>query len=475
MYYRLNDSVGLRKWKGVERAYYVKGSILASGLSKEEWDVALACDGEHDLDVTPVLERLIEKRLVLPCKKGDGLSEYSKLREYDNRYFPKMNLMITGKCNYNCRHCFNAKDNAPLNSEWKYEDILNLLDQAQAMGIHAFTITGGEPMVHPRFFDILAEIYRRDMSVFELNTNGFFINDEILEKMKGIGCYPLIKISFDGIGFHDWMRQHKGAEENAYHAIELCKKHGFRVKVQTQVHLHNLHTMLPTCLKMAELGCDEVRIIRTTEVVRWTENNEGSVLPMDRFYDELAKFAKEYMDTGTDMFVDIWQYMTLRPYSRAYSFTPVMSGGQEFKLGFPRCRGNRGMIAITSDGEVVPCLQMSGYFAEFNIHLGNVKKTPLKEIMGNEDVFQYIGGNLLDYMIRNETCGNCAYFKVCAGGCPALGLLTSGDSHDYYHEDLSKCLFFKKGYYDKVKDILKDYTLLNPIVFNEEDGLYDQK
>ena len=29
-----------------------------------------------------------------------------------------MNWMITGKCNYNCLHCFNASDNSPLVSEF---------------------------------------------------------------------------------------------------------------------------------------------------------------------------------------------------------------------------------------------------------------------------------------------------------------------------------------------------------------------
>lgn len=58
--------------------------------------------------------------------------------------------------------------------------------------------------------------------------------------MKNIGCDPLIKISFDGIGHHDWLRNRKGAEEDALRAIRLCIENGFRVKVQTNVHRLNI-------------------------------------------------------------------------------------------------------------------------------------------------------------------------------------------------------------------------------------------
>ena len=57
-------------------------------------------------------------------------------------------------------------------TEWSFEDICGLLDQARNCGITSFQITGGEPMAHRRFLDILREIYRRDMDVFAISTNG---------------------------------------------------------------------------------------------------------------------------------------------------------------------------------------------------------------------------------------------------------------------------------------------------------------
>ena len=86
------------------------------------------------------------------AESGKVLSDWSKPHICLNRYFPAMNWMITGKCNYNCIHCFNAADNAPLMSEWSMDEADKLLDQARDCGINALTITGGEPMLHRNFF-----------------------------------------------------------------------------------------------------------------------------------------------------------------------------------------------------------------------------------------------------------------------------------------------------------------------------------
>ena len=110
------------------------------------------------------------------------------------------------------------------------------------------------------------------MFVGELNTNGYFINQESLDRMKALGCNPLIKISFDGIGWHDWMRKREGAEKDALRAIELCIKNGFSVKVQTNVNRKNLDSMLKTMELFDKMGVGETRIIRTTEAPRWVQN-----------------------------------------------------------------------------------------------------------------------------------------------------------------------------------------------------------
>ncbi|MBQ3843282.1 MAG: radical SAM protein [Ruminiclostridium sp.] len=305
MYCKLPEYIALRSWPLVPHAYFVRYSPYAQPLTKREFEIMLLCDGEHDIEFDETVMALVTRRLIVTCEKGDHPSEWSEYKSYDNRYFPKMNLMITGKCNYNCLHCFNAADNAPLMTEWTFEDICDLFDQARDCGIHALTITGGEPMVHKHFMDIIREIHRRNMFVEELNTNGYYITQEILDEMKAVGCYPLIKISFDGIGYHDWMRDRKGAEQKTLDAIKLCIANGFRVKVQTQVHRKNIESMMPTAKVLNDLGVNEMRIIRTTEVPRWLENAGDACLGIEEYYEKLLAFAKEYISSDMKMGIKV--------------------------------------------------------------------------------------------------------------------------------------------------------------------------
>lgn len=268
MRYILNPHIALRSWTLVPYAYYIKGERNAKGLTAEEFAFLTECDGRSELPdeaESPLARKFLADGFIRKAENGDVLSDWSRPRLCPNRYFPAMNWMITGKCNYNCIHCFNAADNAPLMSEWSMDEADRLLDQARDCGINAFTITGGEPMLHKSFFEILEGIYARGMYVEELNTNGYFIDRQALDRMKAIGCVPLMKISFDGLGYHDWMRAHQGAEETALRAIRLCVENGFPVKVQTNMNRRNRDSMLKTAERLDAMGVAEMRIIRTTE------------------------------------------------------------------------------------------------------------------------------------------------------------------------------------------------------------------
>lgn len=462
MYYRLKDNVALRKWRYVDRAIYFKGAENACGISKEEFEILLLCDAQHDISPNPYLVNLLSRGLIEECEKDAKVNPWSLLHEYDNYYFPKMNLMITGKCNLNCLHCFNAKDNAPLNTELSYEQVLNILDQARDIGVHAFTITGGEPLVHHRFLDIVKAIYERDMFIFELNTNGLLISQQMLDVFKELGCKPLIKISFDGVGYHNWIRQHPKAEDMTIKAIKLCIKNGFRVKAQVQVNRKNVDVMLDTARLLNEMGVSEMRMIRTTEAPRWEKNSPDSSLGFEEYYQKMTEFAKEYIHSDMHMVIDIWQLLRLHPSSKSYELVPIACNKDEFNIRIPMCKGNRGMIAISSGGEVVPCLQMSGWFLERGISLGNVLKTPLKELVRESDYLNLAMAPLLKQIVENDKCANCKYYKACTGGCPALGLLYSKNG-DYYHEDILKCIFFENGWYEKINQELSDWKLINPL------------
>lgn len=455
MYYILDSRIALRSWWFVPYASYTRNSLSAHHLKKEEFDFLSRCDGKTDIEADALAKSLCEKGLCHPVEKGTAeMTEWQKPKTYNNRYMPSMNWMITGRCNYNCIHCFNASDNTPLQSEFSMAEADKLMDEARDCGINSFTITGGEPMLHKRFMDIIKGIYSREMHVFELNTNGHYITQDILEEMKKIGCRPLIKISFDGIGYHDRMRGCNGAEEDTMRAIKLCIDNDFDVGLQIQINRLNRDSILPTLKVMDDLGVKSARVIRTSESPRWELNAPGQSLSVIEYYNDCLHIAGEYMKDAGRMSVNFWQFLYVYPDQAAYRPNNFRIVDAEHIGGLSLCRTARNMIAVASDGNVYPCMQMSGWCTANGINYGNVKKDSLQSILQYSPYMKEICTTVDNLIQKNENCRKCVHLPVCGGGCRVLAQLTDGNLTGC---DRTKCLYFGNGYPQKIKNVLSGY------------------
>jgi radical SAM protein with 4Fe4S-binding SPASM domain len=460
-YYILDENIALRSWLYVPYAYYTKNVRTAKKLTQDEFILLDFCDGNHDIEECDILERLVERGLCHPCKEGEySISQWQRPHVYEHRYFPSMIWMVTGKCNYNCLHCFNAADENTLQSEFSLEEANSLLDQARDCGINSFTLTGGEPFVNPHFMDIVKGIYERDMYVEEINTNGCFITQDILDEFKRLGCNPIIKISYDGIGYHDLMRNKVGAQEEAMRAIMLCLDNGFRVQAQMNVHRLNLDSTLKTLEYFDSLGLYETRVIRTSESPRWSKLSKklcegGASLSVSEYYDGMLEVLKGYIEKPRNMLVDIWMFAKVYPREMVYSCTPIRCEEGGYRDSIPVCKGNRGKIAVCADGNLVPCHQISGHLSRMGVCLGNVKQTPLRDLLTKSDYLDSVCKTVGDLRQVNKKCAECAYWEKCLGGCRILAAALSED-YDVTGPDFSKCYYFENGYLEKTQEIFNE-------------------
>lgn len=458
MYYILNENVALRSYKRVPFAIVFKNVRNPRAISDEDYFYLSLCNSLNDIEENDDIKRLENKGYIRRCNKGEfELSSWQKMT-CDNYVFPAAIIELTSICNYNCKHCFNAVDNNPLHDSFSKEEMIDLLDQMSSAGINAITLTGGEPMLHKDFFDIVFEIHKRNMFLEELNTNGYFINKAALAKLKMIHSDPLIKISFDGLRHHNWMRDNDEAEERTLAAIKLCIENGFRVKVQTNVWKDSLDTLLETAEYLDSIGVNEMRIIRTTDVPRWLENGYGKTLNTKEYYDAMLEFIQGYISKPHSMSIDIWQFARFSPSTKIYTIMPIAHNEGTYRDTYPRCQGCRGMIAIAANGNVYPCLQESGVYDYEKRYLGNVKKDKLHYLLNDSDYFKDISITVGDLRQNNEKCANCKYFKYCTGGCPALAF---SEFRKLLKEDSWKCYFFENKYYEKIDSIFEGYISLS--------------
>ena len=105
---------------------------------------------------------------------------------------PPNHLVIspTMKCNLKCYGCYawqySKKEDLP------YEVCNRIIDEANAIGIYFFVITGGEPFVWPQLYDFLS---RHNDSFFQIYTNGTAIDDEVAKKLAELGnAIPCISV-----------------------------------------------------------------------------------------------------------------------------------------------------------------------------------------------------------------------------------------------------------------------------------------
>lgn len=460
MYYRLNDDYALRAWKFVNHVMYHRYSPAPLRVDEETFELLRRCDGEHDLPESDALKSLTEKGIIAPCSRGERPSEWSRWRKYPHRFVPSVNLMLTGKCNYNCRHCFNAAENAERMAEWDYDALLDLFDQMADCGFHSITLTGGEPMLHPRFHDVVRAIYERNMVLEKLTTNGYFLHQDTLDLFRELKAAPQIKISFDGVGHHDWMRGHKGAEEDAKRAFRLCAEKGFRTLAQTQVHRGNIDAMPETLRVLEELGVTSTRIIRTTEVPRWMKNAPDGSLSIEEYFERMLGLAETYLRGEHKMSVILWRFLNLYPKEKAYSMVMERHTDGVDRPTEPVCGGNRTMMAVTCEGNAAPCLQMSDYIGHHGYRFDNLKERRLADVLQGGQWMKSVCANLYALRENNKTCDGCEWFGRCGGGCRALGILESTEktgTMDYFGCDPLACLFNEGGWYDRVRERLGEF------------------
>lgn len=429
-------------------------------LTRDDFELLRLCDGKTPVPVSAATEDLMKRKLIRPAKEGEETDPFLMLREYKNRYFLNMDLNITERCNFNCLHCYEAVDNQISRSEMSLSDCRKLLREARDCGIQNIKITGGEPLIHPDFLTILKSVYEYEMTVGRINSNVHFLTEQLAEEIRAIDGKILFNVSYDGAGYHDWMRNRKGAEKDLLSKIKILVDKGFHVCAAMTLNRVNLDAAEDSLKKLEELGVQEFRIIRTSETPRWLLNAKDACLTFEEYYDAMTDLCRKYASEEHTIDLNIFHFVIIRHRYRCYYLAPVTCSPERYDPGLPLCSDARDNITVTPSGDVYPCTPSPGVYRAGGVCFGNVFDNGLKPLLQDGPFLAFVRKGVHAVKEHDPKCASCRFFPQCTGGCR---LIAYGLSGDLLSHDPMKCAFFEGGYARKLEKAMPGYHCMTPV------------
>ncbi len=148
------------------------------------------------------------------------------------RRFRNLRVSLTAACNYACTYCVeDGKRLMPAKNELEATEVLELVRLLQdATGIDKLRITGGEPLISPKFDEFLLGVMELGLDDVSLTTNGqFLLKKRDVIREAGI---KRINVSLDTLTperFRDIARS--GDLETVLAGIDALLEDGIKVKV----------------------------------------------------------------------------------------------------------------------------------------------------------------------------------------------------------------------------------------------------
>ena len=126
----------------------------------------------------------------------------------------------TSACNLKCTGCWSAEYGHLI--QLSYEELDRIITEGEELGIYAWLMTGGEPLI--RKADILKLAEAHPYSSFHIFTNGTLIDDAFCEEVVRLGNIAP-SISLEGFEEVNDFRRGKGVFQKVMHAMDTMKKH----------------------------------------------------------------------------------------------------------------------------------------------------------------------------------------------------------------------------------------------------------
>lgn len=274
----------------------------------------------------------------------------NKLIDNFGREISYLRVSITDRCNYRCIYCKPEEqfEFIPHEEILRYEEIVEIIEEAVNLGVAKVRITGGEPLARKGVVDFIKKLKEiKKLEDISLTTNGFFLS-EYAEKLKDAGLNR-VNISLDSLQEEKYKRITRGGSlEKALKGIDSALKAGLLpIKINTVL----------------------IRGINDDEVEDFVRLTLGR--PLNIRFIEFMPSGEKLKYNYRDKFISVLEIK--ESLAEKYPFRPIDINSGNGPAKYYQIKGGQGTIGfitalsqhfcktcnrirLTSEGKLRPCL-----------------------------------------------------------------------------------------------------------------------
>jgi radical SAM protein with 4Fe4S-binding SPASM domain len=337
-----------------------------------------------------------------------------KLIEEKGLFRPKrLTVSITTNCNLRCEHCWVECEGVDGQSIHAPTDgVKRLLKEFVDIGGEEICLTGGEPLTHPDFPEILSFCLGMNVQNIHLQTNATLLTEKLF-KVMALANTPKLNfhVSLDGgsAATHDLVRG-QGSFKQAVSGITQLVAHGYgnRTVIGFTEMQHNLHEVPELLRLVTETG--------VASVVGWSLVQYGK-----------AQYTENVASPLPEQYVQLLElYHADQEFRNHYEQCGCFAAIEWFKgreqPSDHTCRFIEKPY-VSASGTFYPCaLLQEDTYAAFDLY----NRSLVEAIKEKIEVWAQLRAKSIKRSKELECFKGCIGAKHCAGGCFARAEVDDG-------------------------------------------------
>ncbi len=307
-------------------------------------------------------------------------------------------IVLTDRCNASCSHC-GSPPACGSGNEHDRQSLKALFSQFAGMGVRDILLSGGEPMLHPAFMDIISDLEPTGMRC-ALLTNGTLLNTKNIRTISRFSHISFVRLSAEYperiLRKKKWQGRYHPTGK-VFETVRTISGHGVNAGINMTLLPDNLRFTGELTRSAAAAGAS---FIRFSPVL--PEGNAATMQLHAGFHEEcLRTVLRIHGHYGKDL----GGHCRTADASDAFMLSSTLCSS---------CRGATDVVTIGADGRahICPMFDLGG--KSVNVYKEGIGES-LKVLARRRNYLQrkLTGSN------SGGACSGCPHAFTCRGGCLA--------------------------------------------------------